>query len=443
MSKRCDICGCDGRLINNSYYDINGYQIDDSDIEANAQNPDALAHYLCDQCYEEFYDKIFGGNQMNNKEWLDQNVVFIPAMGAKHVDTEEKLLAIADSIVDVKNTTATEKEIMENEHTFAYLFEEYDIQWYKETRGLLSIYAHTPVVAEEKIDGFSYLGTYGGEVVSKSLSTAKGTKGMPVIKSGHVPQIAQFVKYVWNEFGADIHMEIYKPGGNSDDVTSILGCTQEKALQRQKENGNLYAMVHDIRSFRGKNTTYEPYYIRRAILDYIFYKLEHTSRELVDMEFIKLSEVRVSGITEWFNEIIDRGGEGIMLKYTNARYFPDKKPANVWVKWKKEITLDVVIIGINDNGTGKNKDMFGSIKIGLYNDETHDVYEVGQCNSGISDDLRKQIWEDKDHFKGRVIEVDAMEMTKTGNLRHARFVRFRDDKEINQCTTDGLRIKKY
>ncbi len=53
---KCKVCG----LISNNldevcYYDINGYSYSDEyDIENNLQNPDALAHILCNECAENF-----------------------------------------------------------------------------------------------------------------------------------------------------------------------------------------------------------------------------------------------------------------------------------------------------------------------------------------------------------------------------------------------------
>ena len=53
------------------------------------------------------------------------------------------------------------------------------------------------------------------------------------------------------------------------------------------------------------------------------------------------------------------------------------EPANNWIKGKKKITYDVVIMGFN-NGTGKNKSLFGSIVITSYSihyTKLYDIYE--------------------------------------------------------------------
>lgn len=52
----CKVCGFHSNSLDEvSYYDINGYSYSDElDIERNAQNPDALAHKLCNECAEDF-----------------------------------------------------------------------------------------------------------------------------------------------------------------------------------------------------------------------------------------------------------------------------------------------------------------------------------------------------------------------------------------------------
>lgn len=61
-----------------------------------------------------------------------------------------------------------------------------------------------------------------------------------------------------------------------------------------------------------------------------------------------------------------------------------------------------------------------------------DIYlVVGECG-GINDELREKLTKEKPTYV--VMEVLCNEVfTKTGKLRHPRFLRFRDDKDIEQC----------
>jgi ATP-dependent DNA ligase len=126
------------------------------------------------------------------------------------------------------------------------------------------------------------------------------------------------------------------------------------------------------------------------------------------------------------------------MKRTTALYVPGKKPANNWVKGKKKITLDVVITGYND-GTGKNKSLFGSIEFGLYVDGT--LKKMGNTSSGLDDNTRQMIAADPDKYIGTVVEIEAIQESRN-SFRNAVFLRLRDDKSGSECTPLGVHVKE-
>ena len=72
----------------------------------------------------------------------------------------------------------------------------------------------------------------------------------------------------------------------------------------------------------------------------------------------------------------------------------------------------------------------GSLEIGVLNGER--IEPIGYI-SGLTDEIKAN-WKD---YKGRCIEVAAMERhQETGGLRHAKFIRFRDDLTIKDCTLE-------
>lgn len=360
----------------------------------------------------------------------------IEAMGATHLDQPHKLQNILNTLDDVRRVEVSEMLNRPTESELKcveYIKSEYDIVLQNR------VHSYTPYVAEVKIDGFSYL-CEDGEMISKSLSTAKGNEGKPVIKTGHVPHIHEIMKKVCSKFDADFHGELFMVDGTSDDVTSIMGCTEDKAVARQYDHKHrLHYMLIDIRRFMGCSVVNEPYYVRRALLEYV-----HSIASVIwyrDMQYIKLSSVSLDP-RKLFKYIVSNGGEGIVLKNTRGLYVPGKKPADNWIKVKKEITLDAFIMGYNDGGSGKNKNLFKSLAVGMYidNKETY----VGDVHSGISDDLRKDMHNNRTSYLNRVIELSAMDYNKKDNsisFRHARLERFRDDKTIMQCTLDGVKLR--
>lgn len=70
----------------------------------------------------------------------------------------------------------------------------------------------------------------------------------------------------------------------------------------------------------------------------------------------------------------------------------------------------------------------------FYGGEEHEVLIVGEC-SGITDEDREYITAHQSELMGSVIEVKANELFKdTGKMRHPRFLRFRKDKNQEDCT---------
>lgn len=359
------------------------------------------------------------------------NKLILP-MGATHID-HDKLVNIVDRIENQAKmglfSGATSVNDTERDRINSI---------YRDPRitGILNpIYQYVEYADEEKIDGFSYT-CDNGEFISRKLSEAKGNEGHPIIKTGHVPHLAGTLKTVATISDFYIHGELYKPGGTSDDVTKIMGCAEDKAIDRQKyPDDKLHYMVHDIMRYNGIDVTSEPWYVRRALLEYWY------NGCMLDNAFIHLSKINGSPIKS-FNRIVSSGGEGLMLKKTNGLYVPGKKPAGNWIKCKKEITLETVIMGYNNDGSGKNAGLFKSIQVGLWNGNDDRLVHVGDIHSGISDSLRRQMHDDRDGYIGRVIETDAMDFNNNKwSLRHARLVRFRDDKSQSECTADGIRVK--
>ena len=72
-------------------------------------------------------------------------------------------------------------------------------------------------------------------------------------------------------------------------------------------------------------------------------------------------------------------------------------------------------------GTGKHSGKLGSVVV-KYNGVNV------QVGSGFSDELREDVWADKDRFIGRIIEVRYQEETPDGSLRFPTFVCFRNDR---------------
>ena len=118
------------------------------------------------------------------------------------------------------------------------------------------------------------------------------------------------------------------------------------------------------------------------------------------------------------------GYEGLMIKPDSEGY--KCKRSHAWLKVKPfiEVTLKVVSL---EEGTGKNEGMLGALVVEGEDDGKFFHVNVG---SGLSDDMRKDVWAAQDKVVGQLVEVRADAATigqdsDTWSLRFPRFKTFR------------------
>jgi ATP-dependent DNA ligase len=268
---------------------------------------------------------------------------------------------------------------------------------------------------------------------------AKDT-GLFIEKTNHVPHLSKPQLPDLNNTILDGGLGYaFNTKMKSSDVMKILGCLPDKAVQRQEESGKLDYVVWDILFLKGVDLRDEPWHIRRECLAKIFVTLKKQFRDN-----IYLSDVVTSGIAKFYNSVVAKGGEGIMLKDRKAKY------GSGWYKLKKQTTYDVFVMGfeepekysIKSDGTKSltkyyENDWIGAIIMGQMVKKDGVMYRkvIGTC-SGFPDNIRKSISLKKESHLLRVFEVRAQERLPSGALRHPRFVRWRDDKPRKECIFD-------
>lgn len=126
----------------------------------------------------------------------------------------------------------------------------------------------------------------------------------------------------------------------------------------------------------------------------------------------------IESIEAIHDNYVAQGYEGAMIKDVDAVY----KFGRGWevMKYKAFHDVDLKIKQLLE-GTGKHTGKLGSVVVCF---KGVDV----QVGSGFTDDLRTAIWNDKDSFINRMIEVRYQEETPDGSLRFPTFVCFRNDR---------------
>lgn len=296
--------------------------------------------------------------------------------------------------------------------------------------------------AQEKFDGRRFA-LLDGEFISRHESVKTNEK---VIRTGNVPHLIKEAKQVGRHFERLILDGEIVHGKGFGSCGSAMGSGVENSLAWQKENGLVRFKVFDIvRSETNLEIYKMPYVERHSLLKAMFKGLA---------EYIEVPDlvVEVDKKKELYEKVIKRGGEGVILKKLDSIY--EFKRSKNWIKVKKVKTYDVVIMGFEDahewyaepgeEGAdgflyldGKKTKYFekgwiGAIVYGLWDKKKNEVVKVGRC-SGMDDEVREMLSNNRKKYVGTVIEIKANERMPTGGFRHPRFIRFRDDKSPHQC----------
>lgn len=316
-------------------------------------------------------------------------------------------------------------------------------------------WANDDYIAQEKLDGARYILHKDDKGVVKIYSRQISKKtNEPVVKTQNLQHLAdEFSSLVPN--GTVFDGEVIAPGtlSSSNLVTRVTGSKPDRALQVQQESGFLEFRAFDCLAYGGTVLTSYPYVERASRL---YMTLPPSSVHRKGKYLYRQLEVSTEeGKRHLYQAVIDKGGEGIILKDGNAAYFQGERHKS-WIKVKRQRTFDVVFMGvemaaetsIKKGGTAATKTRIagqaGAIKYGMivvkpsYMNGMFEVPESRELTflgtvSGFDDAMRADITENYTDYIGRVFEVTGQEQFNSGAIRHPRFVQWRDDKNADEC----------
>lgn len=315
----------------------------------------------------------------------------------------------------------------------------------------------------EKKDGYfaQFLKDDDGNIFL--LSRSRNVKGEFPNKYNWVPHLHDFFDQVPN--GTCFLGELYlpsKPG--SRNITTILGCLEEKAIVRQKDE-KLHFYIFDCLASQGVSFINEPAHFRFQMLESLSLKSEYKHDNITIAKYYNGEQ-----LWEKLQYYLAEGKEGVVITNKNSVYKPGKRSVKDTLKIKKELqeTIDCFFTGhftpptkeytgkeietwtywedlktgekINNKcykeyNTGRpiipiTKSYYnnwaGSLEIGVIRNDK--VVPIGLI-SGLTEEIKANPLK----YKGKCIEVGAMEIEETGGLRHAKLLQFRPDLTIQDC----------
>lgn len=291
-----------------------------------------------------------------------------------------------------------------------------------------AVYDDPSFWAEEKLDGDRRIAHFTDEGVRFTGRRVSVKDGLLVEKTDNLPHLNA---PPFSLIGTVLDGEIVcaDPLARSRDVTSIMGSAPDKAIAKQTERGWLRFAAFDCLFYKGQDMRALPLYARRITLDHVLAEWKNPHAFLVPASEDKRGLL---------SEVWARGGEGIILKNSNAPY----DTPNSWIKVKGEETHDVVVVGFTEakaesekvDGTvsaTKFAGMVGAVRFAQYLNE--ELVECGAA-SGFDDATRADMTINPSWYMGRVMEVTANLREPSGKFRHPRFKQWRVDKAPEQCT---------
>lgn len=144
------------------------------------------------------------------------------------------------------------------------------------------------------------------------------------------------------------------------------------------------------------------------------------------------SELNKDLAFKMFSEIYNRGGEGLVLKEFDGKYVVNGDSKSMY-KIKKFMTKDYVCMGFTKSVAPTYLEQgltVAAMECGLFVDGK--IVHVTQT-AGFDFEWRKKFSEHPEQYVGRVVELGGFEVFKTGAMRHSSFLRFRDDRLMEDC----------
>jgi DNA ligase-1 len=154
---------------------------------------------------------------------------------------------------------------------------------------------------------------------------------------------------------------------------------------------------------------------------------------------------------DFFDELVRAGHEGVVVKDPSAPYAAGRRGSG-WVKVKPRHTLDLVVLAV-EWGSGRRRGLLSNIHLGARDPRTGGFVMLGKTFKGMTDEMLA--WQTErflglqTHREGHTVHVRPEQVVEVAfdglqrssrypggvALRFARVLRYREDKNAEQCDT--------
>jgi ATP-dependent DNA ligase len=303
-------------------------------------------------------------------------------------------------------------------------------------------------ISQIKMDG-----RYCNAIIRNGEVEMESRQGEPTILTGakFLEELTSFEDCVLNGELTMVDTPRYESNGIIASLIDILG---KKDSRSEKENekklkafndkhGSLEEALSKIRYTVWDRLTVDEYFNKSSKTKYVE-RLAYLERmiEKVGSTHVNIVESMIvhnyGQAMNHFQEVLSAGEEGTILKAWDGEW-KDGKPT--WqIKCKLELDLDLVITGFNYGTKGtKNENVISSL-----NAETS-CGKLKTRPQGLTEQLMKEITENKDNLLNTIIEVKCSGLSRDVNgnysLLYPAFKGFRDDKSVANTLEECIDIQ--
>jgi ATP-dependent DNA ligase len=291
------------------------------------------------------------------------------------------------------------------------------------------VWDHPLWVMEEKLNGWRELMHFGRDLPRTYLTGRRVSA-----TTGRLSEKGLLVPWIWPQNGGTVVQcdytvldgEVMPPGGSGfHDLAGFLNSDVDTVRANVERHGSPTYRVFDALYLDGVDIREKSQMERRMLLE----------RFMRDIRNPLIGLHGQMPAYQWiYDSIVEKGGEGVVLKCLSGGY----GEGDAWIKVKRYSTLDVIVTDFTAarvGRTGKYLGQIGAAKVSVY-DTLGELVEVGQV-SGMPDDVRLDMTNNRDQWINTVIEIAAQEWGQN-RLLHPRFKRRRPDADTRHCTMTKL-----
>lgn len=284
------------------------------------------------------------------------------------------------------------------------------------------VFKDKPMLANKVKEGGDYKGWYASEKYDGYRAIWNGKEF--ISRNGNIFNAPEWFKEIMPPSVA-LDGELWVGRGKFED-TGIIRRGIDKLDSQEWIDKNITYQVFDLPNSK---LPFEKRMIKlKEIVDHRekCYKLDkHLPKnkpKKCPIQFVKQVKIESKEqLDKMFNEIVDDGGEGVMIRKPASPYEMDKR-SQMLLKLKKTDDRECVIIGYKD-GTGRLKGHLGALECEFTNEDGKKIqFNIG---SGLTDQQRENPGYKKTFSKGTVITFTYNGLGKNGRPRHPRFLRVR------------------